>query len=128
MENEVTIQTVKRQVDENNELIGYLVDSTRSVPLDDRNRDYQMVKQYIEDGGVVEEAYLIEELDSIRIAGIKAKAQELILAAYPMYKQNNVPMSGIQADIDTMNNFMTNIRNISNEADANNTALIDIVW
>ena len=83
-------------------------------------------------GEIIAPAGLVaqEEADRelIRIANIKAKAQELILATYPIYKQNNVLMSGIQADIDTMNSYITNIRNISNEAEANGTALVDIVW
>jgi prolyl oligopeptidase PreP (S9A serine peptidase family) len=85
MENEITIQTVKKQVNENNELIGYLVDDTKSVPLAEGNRDYQEVQKYIEDGGIVEEAYTAEELEAIELAKLleikakeKAKIQDII--------------------------------------------------
>ena len=60
MEN--TIQTVKKQVDENNELVGYLVDGTKSVPLADGNRDYKEIQEYIANGGVVEPEFTEEEL------------------------------------------------------------------
>jgi hypothetical protein len=73
MEN--TIQTVKKQVNENNELVGYLVDGTKSVPLAEGNRDYQEVQKYIEDGGIVEEAYTKEELEAIELAKVKSEAQ-----------------------------------------------------
>jgi hypothetical protein len=74
-ENTITIQTVKKQVNENNELIGYLVDGIKSVPLAEGNRDYREVLQYIEDGGIVEEAYTEEELEAIELAKAKSEAQ-----------------------------------------------------
>jgi hypothetical protein len=76
--------------------------------------------------GLVEQ--IQAEADKQRVQDIKAKAEQLILETYPMYKQNNVLMSGVQVDIDTMNSFISNIRNISNEAEANGTELLDIVW
>jgi hypothetical protein len=75
MENTITIQTVKKQVDENNELVGYLVDGIKSVPLAEGNRDYQEVQKYIADGGIVEEAYTEEELEAIELAKTKSEAQ-----------------------------------------------------
>jgi hypothetical protein len=73
MEN--TIQTVKKQVNEYNELVGYIVDGIKSVPLAESNRDYQEVQKYIEDGNIVEEAYTDEELANIELAKAKAEAQ-----------------------------------------------------
>jgi hypothetical protein len=72
---ESTIQTVKKQVDENNELVGYLVDGKMSVPISESNRHYQEVQKYISDGGIVEEAYTEEELEAIKLAKAKSEAQ-----------------------------------------------------
>ena len=69
-----------------------------------------------------------EEIEAQRIASIKVKANELIEEKYPLYKQNNILMSGITADIANMNQYITNIRNTSNEAETNGTALKDINW
>jgi hypothetical protein len=74
MENTTTIQTVKKQVNENNELIGYIANN-KSIPICESNRDYQDVLKYIEDGGTVEEAYTDEELANIELAKAKAEAQ-----------------------------------------------------
>ena len=69
-----------------------------------------------------------EEIEKQRISSIKAKANELIEMIYPIYKQNNILMSQITEDIKAMNAYILNIRNISNEAEINGTALEDIVW
>lgn len=68
------------------------------------------------------------EIEKQRISLIKAKAKEVIEEKYPTYKQRNILMSGVTADISIMNEYITNIRNISNEAEINGTALEDIVW
>ena len=69
-----------------------------------------------------------EEKEVQRIASIKAKAREVIEEKYPLYKQNNILMSGVTADITNMNKYIANIRNISNEAEANRTALESVKW
>ena len=69
-----------------------------------------------------------KEIEKQRIPSIKAKANELIEMIYPIYKQNNILMSQISEDIKGMNAYILNIRNISNEAEANGTLLEDIVW
>lgn len=83
-------------------------------------------------GEVTSPAGLVAQIEAdrelVRIADIKAKAGQLILAKYNRDKQSNILMSGIQVDIDTMNSFISNIRNISNEAEANGTELLDIAW
>lgn len=69
-----------------------------------------------------------EEVEKQRILSIKAKANELIEMIYPIYKQNNILMSQIDEDIKGMNAYILNIRNISNESEANGTKIEDIVW
>ena len=69
-----------------------------------------------------------EEIEKERISSIKAKANELIEMVYPIYKQNNILMSQIAEDIKGMNDYILNIRNISNEAEINGTKLEDINW
>ena len=61
-----------------------------------------------------------------RIQKIKFKAEELILARYSIIWQLNHPRVDIQYKSDY--DFIDNIRRISNEAEANNTALEDINW
>lgn len=82
-----------------------------------------------EDGKfIVKDFSTNEEIEAQRIASIKAKAKEIIEEKYPLYKQNNILMSGITADISNMNQYITSIRNISNESEVNGTALVDINW
>lgn len=73
MEN--TIQTIKKQVNENNELVGYLVDGTKLVPLAEGNRDYKEVQEYIVEGGIVEEAYTAKEIISQELLDIECSAR-----------------------------------------------------
>ena len=77
---------------------------------------------------IVKDFRTVEEIEKERISSIKAKAQSLIEMIYPIYKQNNILMSQIAEDIKSMNAYILNIRNISNEAEINGTALEDIVW
>ena len=69
-ENKIEFNSVKEQVNEDNELSGYLADGM-SIPLAEGNRHYKMVLQWIEEGGVVEEAYTQGEWEA------KVKAQAL---------------------------------------------------
>ena len=71
-----------------------------------------------------DEAVKIKELN--RIQEIKTKANELILARYSIIWQLNHPRVDIQYKSDY--DFIDNIRRISNEAEANGTALEDINW
>ena len=61
-----------------------------------------------------------------RIAQIKAKANELILARYSIIWQLNHPRTDVTYASDYA--YIDNIRDISNEAEANGTALEDINW
>lgn len=72
-----------------------------------------------------------EELEAIelnRIQNIKATAKEKIESKYPSYKQRNIIMSQNQDDIKNMNDFISKIRQISNEAEISGTDLKDIDW
>lgn len=68
----------------------------------------------------------IEKKETHRIQQIKAKAEELILARYSIIWQLNHPRVDIQYK--DAYDFIDNIRRISNEAEANGTALEDINW
>ena len=58
--------TVKNQAEIDNPtvLTGYLVDDNMSVPLDDGNRHYKMVQEWIAEGNIPEEAYTQSEIDA----------------------------------------------------------------
>ena len=64
----ITIQTVKEQVNENNELIGYLLNGTMSVPKADSNREYEAIKQWLEEGNIPEPEFAEEELQAQELA------------------------------------------------------------
>ena len=70
----------------------------------------------------------LKEIEGQRILSIKSKAKELIEKQYPIYKQNNILMSGISVDIKAMNDYIFGIRVISNEAEANGISLENIDW
>lgn len=71
----------------------------------------------LEDAPIIERP--IEEIEAERIASIKAKAGQIILARYPEYKQTNAQL-GIygQEYLDTMKAFIANIVKQSNELEA----------
>ena len=68
----------------------------------------------------------IEKKETQRIQEIKSKANEIILAMYSIIWQLNHPRVDIQYKSNY--DFIDNIRRISNEAEANGTALEDIDW
>ena len=67
-----------------------------------------------------------EEIEKQRISQIKAKASELITAKYSIIWQLNHPRTDVNYASDYA--YIDGIRNISNEAEANGTALEDIDW
>lgn len=69
-----------------------------------------------------------KEKEKNRLFLIKRKAESLILETYPEYKQRNILMSQDAEAIGEMNDFIKNIRNISNQAEIDGIALEDIVW
>ena len=71
-----------------------------------------------------------EELEEIRINTINQKANEVIEAKYPLYKQLNIRAKLIKdedgshytdADIETMDMFIDAVRSIAKQAKANGT-------
>lgn len=72
------------------------------------------------------EVLLKEEIENQRISQIKAKASELILAKYSIIWQLNHPRTDVAYASDYA--YIDGIRNISNEAELNGTALEDIDW
>ena len=72
-----------------------------------------------------------EELEKQRISLIKRKSGDIIESQYPIYKQLNITnlLDGYtQKDKDEMIEFINKIRNISNKAEQEGTALEDINW
>ena len=104
---------------------GYLVNDEMSVPKADGNRHYELVKEWLLTN-TPESEFTAEELEEERISQIKAKASELILAKYSIIWQLNHPRTDVTYASDYA--YIDNIRDISNEAEANGTALEDINW
>ena len=67
-----------------------------------------------------------DKCEEFRISQIKAKASELITAKYTIVWQLNHPRTDIAYTADYA--YIDNIRDISNEAEVNGTALEDIDW
>lgn len=104
---------------------GYLVNNVLSVPKADGNRDYEMLKVWLLTN-TPEPEFTAEQLDAQRIAQIKSKASELITSKYPIVWQLNHPRTDVTYAADY--SYIDGIRDISNEAEANGTALEDIDW
>lgn len=68
----------------------------------------------------------LAEQNEQRIQAIKSKASELITAKYSIIWQLNHPRTDTAYADDYA--YIDGIRNISNEAEANGTALEDIDW
>ena len=68
----------------------------------------------------------LAEQNEQRIQAIKSKASELITSKYPIIWQLNHPRTDVTYVADYA--YIDSIRRISNEAEANGTALEDIVW
>lgn len=105
---------------------GYLVNDEITVPKADGNRHYELIKQWLAEGNIPEPEFTPEQLDAQRISQIKSKASELILSKYSIVWQLNHPRTDVNYASDYA--YIDNIRNISNEAEANGTALEDIDW
>ena len=104
---------------------GYLVNDTMSVPKADGNRDYEILKVWLETN-TPEPEFALEQLDAQRINKIKTKASELILSKYSIIWQLNHPRLDDTYKDDYA--YIDGIRDISNKAEANGTALEDINW
>lgn len=68
-----------------------------------------------------------KQLEDYRIDSIKAKAGEIILAKYSIIKQLNTNADGGDKQVE-MNNWIKKIRDISNKAEKDKTALANINW
>jgi hypothetical protein len=60
----MVINSVKRQENENTQLVGYLLNKKSSVPLDLDNRHYRAILEWIEDGNTPEPADVIVPPDT----------------------------------------------------------------
>lgn len=113
------IKTVKIQSQ------GYLLNNTMYVPKADGNKEYEILKEWLKTNEP-EPEFTPEQLDAQRVSQIKAKASELITSKYPIIWQLNHPRTDVTYSADYA--YIDGIRDISNEAEANGTALEDIDW
>lgn len=67
------------------------------------------------------------EIEKERVASIKAKAGEIITSRYDIIKQMNILGEGGEAQLE-MVAWIKKIRDISNKAEQDGTALADIIW
>lgn len=96
------------------------------IPFANGNIDYEEYKQWLTEGNTPEPEFTPEQLDAQRISQIKAKASELITTKYSVVWQLNHPRTDVNYASDYA--YIDGIRDISNEAEANGTALEDIDW
>ena len=114
------IQTVKIQGQ------GYLLNGTMSVPKADGNREYELIKQWLEDGNTPIPEFTDEELNQQRILSIKQEVGRIIESKYNIYWQLNHPRP--DATYADEYKWIDNIRDIGNKAELEGTALEDIDW
>ena len=78
---------------------------------------------------IVKDFKTAEEIEAQRVLSIKRKAQSLIVEKYPLEKQSSAQL-GLYGDVylTELKAYIFNIVRISNEAEANGTALEDIKW
>lgn len=98
------------------------------IPFVSGNIDYEDYKNWVEIGNLPEPEFNSDELNNKRIADIKTKASEIILNKYSEIQQRNILMSQNNELISEMNLFITTIRDISNQAEADGDELSDINW
>lgn len=122
MKNTITIQTVKIQGQ------GYLLNGTMSVPGNaPGNSEYELIKQWLEEGNTPWPEFTEKEIEAQRIQAIKSKASELITSKYPDYKQLNIiRVQGVE--LETMSAYIDSIREISNKAEQDGIKAKDVQW
>ena len=80
MKNTIIIQTVKEQVNENNELIGYLLNGTMHVPGNaPGNKEYELIKQWLAEGNIPEPEFTDEELNQQELNKRKQEANQYLV-------------------------------------------------
>ena len=87
-------------------------------------------KEYIEwlsEGNTPEPEFTEEELTQQNVQLIKAKAEQLITARYPNFKQLNIIRAGGE-ELVSMSAYIDGIRAISNKAELAGTDVNDINW
>lgn len=118
---------VQEKLNIDNELAGYLIDDKEYVPAVESDNRYIEILSFIENGGeVLKDESVFLNLENTRIFQIKSKASELILAKYSIIWQLNHPRTDVAYTSEYA--YIDRIRDISNEAEANGTALEDIDW
>lgn len=122
MKNTITIQTVKIQGQ------GYLLNGTMSVPGNaPGNSEYELIKQWLEEGNTPWPEFTEKEIEAQRIQAIKSKASELVTSKYPDYKQLNIiRVQGVE--LETMSAYIDSIREISNKAEQDGIKAKDVQW
>ena len=105
-------------------LAEFEVESTQE--LEDTLKE-QVAKRHIPTAEELEAKRLADEEQ--RVQSIKLTAQSLIIQKYPLEKQSSANL-GLYGEeyLTEMKAYITNIIRISNEAEANGTALEDINW
>jgi len=127
IDNKITVVSMHNELLPIHEELGY---ELMELPSGMTEMDIRGKKLKLDDNGnLVIDTELMDELaNKQRIKDIKAKAKELITEKYPLYKQNNILMSGNMDDIRAMNDYIDGIRSVSNKAEIDKIKLEDINW
>ena len=119
-------------VEDNRDKTIYVKDTKQEIRVDyiGKSKDEQtlLIPKQFDEWDYTQNKFVEDEVkaNEFRINQIKVKANELILVRYSIIWQLNHPRVDIQYKSDY--DFIDNIRRISNEAEANGTALEDINW
>ena len=105
-------------------LVEFEIEATQE--LEDKLKE-QVAKRHIPTAEELEAKRLADE--EYRIQSIKLTAQSLIIQKYPLGKQSSANLGlYVEEYLTEMKAYIANIIRISNEAEANGTALEDINW
>lgn len=104
---------------------GFLMNNTTFVPLEDGNAEYELIKEWLKNNEA-EPEFNKEQLNIQRVSSIKTKASEIITSRYSIVWQLNHPRTDetYKAEYE----WIDKIREISNKAELEGTALEDINW
>ena len=96
-----------------------------------------LVGNELVDSSAVAEAVVKQEtdfnrrLETTRVESINAKAAELILAKYPLYKQNNITFllsPYTELDLEEMKIYLETVRGIAKQAKESGTPADEVDW
>lgn len=118
-------------VDENNHR--WLIDPSQDCPVDDPEVIAYVNEHFTEEVRNNFKEYLeskrdLTEEERNRVLALKTKAGNIIDSKYPIWKQLNIMREGSEQDNKDMNEFISKVRALSNQAEKDGLHLNQVDW